>query len=102
MTLALTSLAADEMSDGPSVFYIAALAVAGLVLAVLAAINFGGQSPGMRILNAVIGLGFLGYAFYLFFLFDGGSFRLFYYPFILPVLLVIQAVRNRKNRTTAQ
>jgi hypothetical protein len=46
----------------------------------------------------VIGLGFLGYAFYLFFLFNGGTFRLFYYPFILPVLLVIQAVRHRKNR----
>ncbi|MDB5788532.1 hypothetical protein [Caballeronia mineralivorans] len=102
MTLALTNLAANTIPDGTFMFYIAALAVAGLVLVVLAAINLGGQSPVMRILNAVIGLGFLGYAFYLFFLFNGGTFRLFYYPFILPVLLVIQAVRNRKNRAAAR
>lgn len=101
MTLAFTDLAAKEISDSTFLFYILALAVAGLVLVALAAANFGGQSSVMRFINAAIGLGFLGYAVYLFFIFDGGSFALFYYPFILPVLLIIQAVRNRKNRAAA-
>jgi len=101
MTLALTSLAAEEISDSTFLFYIAALAVAGLVLVLLGAINFGGQSAIMRIVDVVVGLGFLGYAFYLFFIFDAGTFALFYYPFILPVLLIIQAVRNRKSRAPA-
>jgi len=101
MTLAI-NLAESEISDSTFLIYIAALAAAGLVLLVLGAINFGAQSPIMRIINVIIGLGFLGYAFYLLFIFDGGSFALFYYPFILPVLLVIQAVRNRKSRASAQ
>jgi hypothetical protein len=102
MTLAFTDLAATEISDSTFLFYIAALAVAGLVLIALAAVNFGAQSAVMRFVNGAVGLGFLGYACYLFFIFDGGSFALFYYPFILPVLLIIQAVRNRKNRTAAE
>jgi len=101
MTLAV-NLAANEISDDTFVFYIAALAAAGLVLVALGAINFGAQSPIMRIVNVLIGLGFLGYAFYLFFIFDGGTVAIFYYAFILPVLLVIQAVRNRKNRAPAK
>lgn len=102
MTLAVTTLAEAEISDSTFLVYIGALNVAGIVLLALGAINFGAQSPMMRIINVLIGLGFLGYAFYLLFIFDGGSFALFYYPFILPVLLVIQAVRNRKNRAEAK
>lgn len=102
MPLAFTNLAVGEISDSTFLIYIVALAVAGIVLVALAAANFGGQSAVMRVINAVIGLGFLGYAVYLFFIFDGGSFALFYYPFILPVLLIIQAFRNRKSRAAAE
>jgi hypothetical protein len=102
MTFALAGLAEKEISDSAFLFYIAALAVAGLVLIALGAVNFGAQSSVMRFVNVVIGLGFLGYAGYLFFVFDGGTFALFYYPFILPVILIIQAVRNRKNRPAAR
>jgi hypothetical protein len=99
MILAVSHLAAEEISDSTFLVYIAALAVSGVVLIALGAFNFVRQPLVMRIVDAVVGVGFLGYAFYLMFIFEGGSFRLLYYPFVLPVLLIVQAVRNRKRQT---
>lgn len=77
--------------------YNALLAISGLLLVVMAATGFGGQKTGARVLNALVGVAFLGYAFYLFFIFDGGTYVMFYYAFVLPILLIIQAFKNRKN-----
>jgi len=63
--------------------------------------GFGGTSVGMRLLNGLFALGFLGYAVYLFFFFEGGEFRMFWYAFVLPLILIIQAIRNRKANATA-
>jgi hypothetical protein len=55
------------------------------------------QGTGARILNVVIGLAFFAYGFYLMFLFEGGSYRIFFYVFILPILLIVRAVKARKE-----
>ncbi|MFC0032500.1 hypothetical protein ACFFMM_23545 [Micromonospora chaiyaphumensis] len=55
------------------------------------------QGTGARILNVVVGLAFFAYGFYLMFLFDGGSYRIFFYVFILPILLIVRAVKARKE-----
>ncbi|WP_259275808.1 hypothetical protein [Micromonospora chalcea] len=55
------------------------------------------QGKGSRILNVVIGLAFFAYGFYLLFLFDGDSYRIFFYVFVLPVLLIVRAVKARKE-----
>ncbi|MET8907479.1 hypothetical protein [Micromonospora sp. NPDC004551] len=55
------------------------------------------QSTGSRILNVVVGLAFFGYGFYLMFLAPVGyEYRIFIYVFILPILLIVQAVKARK------
>jgi hypothetical protein len=89
-------LAAIDTSDGVVVAYIAALVISGVLLVALGAINFIKQSVGFRILNVLIGLAFLGYAFYLLFLFNGGEIRIFFYAFIVPVILIVQAVRQSR------
>ncbi|MFI5836814.1 hypothetical protein ACIA5A_24345 [Micromonospora sp. NPDC051300] len=55
------------------------------------------QGTGSRILNVVVGLAFFAYGFYLLFLFDGGDYRIFFYVFILPILLIVRAVKARKE-----
>ena len=99
MLSATDLLAVGEVSDGAFLGYIAALAVSGILLLILAAVPFLKQSVGMRVVDALIGLAFLGYAFYLFFIFDGGEFRMFYYAFVVPIILIIQAVRQSRTRT---
>lgn len=59
------------------------------------------QGTGSRILNVVIGLAFFCYGFYLMFLFEGGSYRIFFYAFILPILLIVRAVKARKEAKEA-
>ncbi|WP_406043089.1 hypothetical protein OG799_03690 [Micromonospora sp. NBC_00898] len=61
------------------------------------------QGTGSRILNLVVGLGFFGYGFYLMFLAPVGTrYTVFYYAFILPVLLIVRAVKARKEAKEAQ
>ncbi|MFI2714578.1 hypothetical protein ACH495_31100 [Micromonospora sp. NPDC018662] len=55
------------------------------------------QGTGTRVLNVIVGLALFAYGFYLLFLFDGGSYRIFIYVFILPVLLIVRAVKARKE-----
>ncbi|MEV6772327.1 hypothetical protein AB0N05_27215 [Nocardia sp. NPDC051030] len=57
-----------------------------------------GQSSISRSLNGIFGAVYLGYAGYLAFLFDGGTYLIFYQAFILPVLMVVSYFRNRTPR----
>jgi hypothetical protein len=94
-------LAVTEVNDTTFLVYVGALAVSGLVLAILAIGGFG-LSVGLRLLNGLFALGFLGYAVYLYFIFEGGEFRMFWYAFVLPVVLIIQAIRGRKAKAGAE
>ena len=51
---------------------------------------------GMRALNALFGVGFLGYGFYLAFLFHGGGYLIFFKAFILPVLMIFRTIRGAR------
>jgi hypothetical protein len=75
-------------------FYVFFLAVSGCAMLVMAAIGQR-QSVGARVLNAVLGIAFASYAFYLAFIFGGGHYLLFYYAFILPILMIVRFVRSR-------
>ncbi|MDZ5444021.1 hypothetical protein U2F26_14950 [Micromonospora sp. 4G57] len=56
------------------------------------------QGTGSRILNVVVGLAFFCYGFYLMFLAPvGTSYRVYFYVFILPILLIVRAVKARKE-----
>jgi len=92
------TLAASVVSDTEFNLYLIALAVSGILLAVLAISGFGASSVGERALNGIFAAGFLGYAFYLFFIFDGGTFTEFYYAFAVPVILLIKAIQGYRAR----
>lgn len=92
------NLAAIETSDSTFLLYVIALGISGLIMLAIAATGFGAPTVGARLLNALFGLGFAGYAFYLAFLFDGVEYRMFWYAFILPVLAIVQAVKAITNK----
>jgi hypothetical protein len=75
-------------------WYVTLLCLSGIVMVVLGAVNKGEQSAGSRALGVLAGLAFLGYGIYLGFIFDGGSYMMFFQAFILPVLLVVNFVRS--------
>ncbi len=74
--------------------YVLLLAFSGFVSLFLSSNVIGRTSNGLRILNMVFGVGFLGYAFYLAFLFHGGTYIIFLKAFILPAVLAIQTIRS--------
>jgi hypothetical protein len=82
------------MSDGAFLGYIALLAISGIVLVVLAVGGFA-QSVGVRAIDALFGVGFLSYAFYLLFIFDGGDVRVFFYAFAVPVLAIAKVIKTQ-------
>ncbi|KOV25803.1 hypothetical protein ADK60_22525 [Streptomyces sp. XY431] len=75
------------------------LAVSGIALLVIGAVNLGGLKAGWRFLNVLVGIGFAGYAYYLAFVFEGASYVIFFKAFILPVLLIINAVKAMVTRS---
>jgi hypothetical protein len=96
MNLATDHAALVELSATTELIYVVALVLSGVLLLVFGGIGFG-QSVGMRVLNAVIGLAFLGYAFWIFFMSKpGDTIRIIFYVFIVPIALVVQAFRNRR------
>ncbi|MEU1984263.1 hypothetical protein [Nocardia sp. NPDC019395] len=74
-------------------WYVGMLALSGTVMIVMAVVK-GGQSEASRWLNAILGAVFLGYAGYLAFVFEGGSYLILFQAFILPVLMVVNFVRS--------
>ncbi|MFB8241334.1 hypothetical protein ACFC58_32850 [Kitasatospora purpeofusca] len=80
-------------------WYVVLLAVSGIALLVIGAVNLGGLKFGWRALNVLVGLGFTGYAYYLAFVFDGSTYTIFFKAFILPVLLIINAVKALVTRS---
>jgi hypothetical protein len=93
------AVAIDVGDTGFTVYWVA-LIVTGvaLVLSTLLA----GAGIWMKLLNALIGVAFAAYGVYLGLIWDGvGRYRFFPYAFILPVLLIIYAVRKWRERQAA-
>ncbi|WP_280274090.1 hypothetical protein [Nocardia wallacei] len=74
-------------------WYVGMLAFSGIVMIVMAVVK-GGQSETAQWFNAAFGAGFLGYAAYLAFIFEGGSYLIFFQAFFVPVLMVVNFVRS--------
>ncbi|MFE3192314.1 hypothetical protein ACFXHA_25115 [Nocardia sp. NPDC059240] len=75
-------------------WYVILLAVSGAIMLALAVVQQG-QSSTSRTINGIFGAGYLCYAFYLAFLFDGDSYLVFFQAFIVPVVVVVNFFRNR-------
>ena len=74
-------------------FYVTALFVSGIGVIVLALVT-SELHPGRRVINGLIGTAFLSYGFYLAVFLHGGEYRIFLWVFILPFILLGQAMRT--------
>ncbi|MFE9429037.1 hypothetical protein ACFYNO_39515 [Kitasatospora sp. NPDC006697] len=85
-------------------WYVVFLLVSGVLMVGLGLIG-NGLSNGWRAVNVIFGLGFLGYGIYLGFIFQGGTYMIFFKVFILPVALIVRsiaAMNGRKRAAAAQ
>ena len=78
-------------------WYVALLAISGIIMIALASAK-NGQSTASRSFHSILGAVYLGYAAYLAFIFDGGSYLIFFQAFIVPVVMVVNYFRNRTPR----
>jgi len=85
----------DFSQDATFSWYVVLLMISGLLTLGLAAAGASSQTRGMRIVQALLGLGFFGYGFYLAFIFQGGHYIMFFRAFIVPVLLLVNFVRTK-------
>lgn len=74
--------------------YVLFLILSGILMLVMGGIR-AAYAKRRRVLNLVLGVGFLGYGLYLLLFFQGGHYVMFYYAFILPILLIVQFFRDR-------
>ncbi|MBO0823747.1 MAG: hypothetical protein J2P27_07785 [Actinobacteria bacterium] len=75
--------------------YRAFLIISGIAMLVVAAVR-AGQTRARRVWNAVFGAAFILYGLYLLLVFHGGGhYFIFFYAFILPILVIVQVVRDR-------
>jgi hypothetical protein len=74
--------------------YVLLLMFSGLVMLVMASPTVKRSTTRLRIVNALFGIGFLGYGIFLAFIFSGGTYVIFFQAFILPVLLIVRTVRT--------
>jgi hypothetical protein len=72
------------------------LMLSGVALVVLG-VAFRDQGTGSRVISVLAGVAFFGYGFYLTFLFTGGTYRIFFYAFVVPILLIVRAVKARNE-----
>jgi hypothetical protein len=84
-------------------WYVVLLIISGVAMTAIGAASFGGLSTGWRVFNVLAGVGFVGYGVYLGFIFEGGSYIIFFKAFILPVLMIVNFVRSigARNKTAA-
>ncbi|MEU0092686.1 hypothetical protein [Kribbella sp. NPDC006257] len=80
--------------DATFSWYVVLLCVSGAAMVAMALVRLGEQSDGARMVSGLAGAAFLGYGVYLAFIFQGGTYWMFFQAFILPALLVINFVRT--------
>jgi hypothetical protein len=83
------------MSDSQFLGYTVLLGISGLLMLGLAIAGLG-ASTGSRALSGLFGLGFLGYAIYLAFFFNGGTVKVFFYAFAVPIIVIVNLIKSRK------
>jgi hypothetical protein len=83
-------------------WYVVLLCLSGIAMIVMGAVKAGGQSTGWRIFNVLAGVGFFGYGIYLGFIFQGGSYLIFFKAFILPAVMIFGFFRSLLARREAK
>lgn len=73
-------------------WYCVLLMFSGIAMLVMALVR--GPTRGVKIANLIFGAGFLIYGLYLTFLFQGGTYFIFFKAFILPALLIVNTIRS--------
>lgn len=73
-------------------WYCVLLLVSGIAMLVMVGVPV--ASKGARIANLIFGVGFLGYALYLIFAFHGVQYVVFFKAFLLPVVLIVGALKS--------
>lgn len=81
----------DFSQDATFSAYVVALLFSGLALLIASA----AAKDRTRWLDLLFGVGFLGYGFYLGFLFEGGSYQMFFYAFIVPIVMIVRTIKER-------
>jgi len=82
--------------------YVVLLALAGVMSLTFSSPVLGRASRMLRLVNFAFGIGFIGYAFYLAFLFEGGTYVVFFKAFIVPVVLAVRTIQSiRQMRSQA-
>jgi hypothetical protein len=74
--------------------YVLFLILSGIAMLIIAGVRTG-QTKARRLWNGIFGAGFLGYGLYLLLIFHGGHYYIFFYAFILPILMIVQFLRDR-------
>jgi hypothetical protein len=82
----------DFSNDPGFSTYVVLLVFSGLAMLGLSSVQ---STRGLRLLNLAFGAGFVCYGFYLAFLFQGGSYLIFFKAFILPVVMAYKTVKSR-------
>lgn len=82
--------------------YVLLLMFSGAVMLFMASPVVRFERTFLRVLNTLFGFGFLAYGFYLAFLFQGGTYIIFFKAFILPALMVVNTIRASKQPTQPQ
>jgi hypothetical protein len=88
--------------DAAFSWYVVLLGISGVVMLAMAAVKADGQSDGARAISALAGLAFLGYGIYLAFIFEGGTYWMFFQAFFLPGLLIVNFVRGLTAKRSAR
>jgi len=81
--------------------YAVLLVVSGIAMLVVAA-AVSAQGTGSRVITGLFGAGYLGYGLYLLILRPTSGYFVFFYAIILPVLLIIRAVRASSAKAQEQ
>ncbi|NDK25307.1 hypothetical protein FSY75_12745 [Streptomyces sp. TR1341] len=79
-------------------WYVVLLFISGAAMLILGVLNAGGLSKGWRAFNVIAGLGFMGYGIYLGFIFQGGTYIVFFKAFILPIMVIVNFFRSLSRR----
>ena len=74
--------------------YVLFLILSGIAMLVMAFVR-ADYAKRRQVLNFILGAGFLIYGLYLLFAFNGGTYFMFYYAFVAPILLIVQFFRDR-------
>lgn len=87
----------DFSADPSFAWYVVLLLVSGTAMIGMSFAR--SQGSANQLINAIFGVLYVGYGGYLAFVFDGGSYFMFVWAFILPLVLGYQFVKALMNRS---